>query len=73
MVELLKNSIALLNIFRFWPHCLFYVLFKNKVIEDIRVNDKSSRMELLKFLRLLTFCKPFRNVFYYRIGGGYLY
>jgi len=67
---MIKLIIVLLNIPRLLPHILFYFIYKGKLARDI-VNNSGDNIRYgncIALLCMLVFCKPFRNLFYYRIG-----
>lgn len=70
LLSMVKTLITLLNIPRLIPHICAYFIFKDKVEKDIDNNagEFANHNRLFVLLSLLIFAKPFRNLFYYRIG-----
>lgn len=63
--------VVLINLPRLLLHLLVFAFFYNKCKDDVKVNMASrgySSGVVLSFLYLLVFEKPFRNLFYWRIG-----
>lgn len=66
-----KLFITLINIPRLLIHLLVYLIFKNKIEPDVKANLEHAQIccrTTIGFLYLLVFDKPFRNLFYWRIG-----
>ena len=68
----IKITISWINLLRFFPHLLFYLIFYSSIKEDIRrgmfhhgINKTSL---FCGWLYLMTWDKWYRNLFYYRIG-----
>lgn len=60
-----------MNIPRLLLHLLVFVFYKDRCKEDVLVNMEHSHYRcglIFGFLYLLVFDKPFRNLFYWRIG-----
>lgn len=67
-----KWLIVVINVPRFLLHIFFYEIFRKKCQVDVQVGmfHHGVRGPLwCGFLFLMTFDKPFRNLFYHRIGG----
>lgn len=70
-MPIFKLLITILNIPRLLLHLLVFVIYKNKCKEDVKVNLEHTHYNCglcIGFLYLLVFDKPFRNLFYWRIG-----
>lgn len=69
MMELLKIFIAILNVPRLLPCMLLCVPkwaeIKNDIITNYRGREHSN---IVKFLILMVYKKPFRNIVYHRLG-----
>lgn len=68
-----KLIIALLNLPRLILHILFFYLHFKVCNEDVRVSLELRHWNCSSFqgfIYLLVFDKPFRNLFYYRIGNA---
>ena len=64
-----KITLAVLNIPRLLPHIiLYYCMRGGEISEDIDANQRIVKNHFLAFLMLMVFKKPFRNVFYHRVG-----
>ena len=66
-----KIIITILNIPRLLLHLLVFIIYKDRCKEDVVVNLEHTRYHCsieFGFLYLLVFDKPFRNLFYWRIG-----
>lgn len=67
----IKLFITIINIPRLLIHLLVYLIFKNKIEPDVKANLEHAQIccrTTIGFLYLLVFDKPFRNLFYWRIG-----
>lgn len=67
----IKFIIVLLNIPRLLLHLLVYYIYKSRIVPDVNANLKHAQINCGKtigFLYLLVFDKPFRNLFYWRVG-----
>lgn len=70
-MPIFKLLITFLNIPRLLLHLLVFVIYKDKCKDDVIVNLEHSHYNCglyIGFLYLLVFDKPFRNLFYWRIG-----
>jgi serine O-acetyltransferase len=73
-MEKLNNILALLNIIRFWPHLIIFMLSKNKklIYEDLQAYKKEysyKQSDIFVLLILLFKNRSFRTLFYHRIGN----
>ncbi len=70
-MPLFKRLIVFFNLIRILPHLILFCLYKNKCEEDIRRAIKLHGYNTClfwSFCYLLVFDKPYRNLFYWRIG-----
>lgn len=67
-----KKLITIINIPRLLLHLVAFSLYKDRIRQDVIVNLEHTKYEwggvTFGFLYLLVFDKPFRNLFYWRIG-----
>ena len=64
----IKIILAVLNIPRLLPHIVLYSRMGGVIYEDIDANQGIVKNRFLAFLMLMVFKKPFRNLFYHRVG-----
>lgn len=67
----IKFIVLLLNFPRLLLHFLVYFLYKSRIELDVKANLEHAQINCGKtigFLYLLVFDKPFRNLFYWRVG-----
>ncbi len=70
-MPIIKYCIILLNVPRLLLHLVVYFLYKSRIDPDVRANLEHAQISCGKtigFLYLLVFDKPFRNLFYWRVG-----
>lgn len=70
-MPIINLIIVIVNIPRLLLHLLVFAFYYNKCKDDVKVNIASRGYKIdiiLAFLYLLVFEKPFRNLFYWRIG-----
>lgn len=69
MIELLKTFIVVLNVPRLLPCMLFVYPKWREVKSDIITNYRGRyHLTIMKFLILMVYKKPFRNIVYHRLG-----
>lgn len=66
----IKFFLTLVNFPRLLPHLVLYLIFRRRIITDVKRNSINNLKYgvAFEFLTLLVFHKQFRNLFYYRIG-----
>ena len=70
-MPIIKYCILFLNIPRLLLHLVIYFLYKSRIDTDVKANLDHAQVNCGKrigFLYLLVFDKPFRNLFYWRVG-----
>lgn len=70
-MPLAKRAITTVNIPRFIPHLILYLVFKQQCLDDVEINVKKwgyNCGNIIAFFYLLTFDRTFRNLYYFRIG-----
>lgn len=73
-MEKINYILALLNLFRFWPHLLIFIFSKKReiILEDLNAYKKEYSFkysDLFSLLVLLYNNRSFRTLFYHRIGN----
>ncbi len=69
----IKKIVLYINIFRFFPHLLAFIISKNQslIIEDIEAYKRQDNLKssnLFALLHFLFYHRSFRGLFYHRIG-----